>query len=458
MMFFVKVIYLWFLDLPLSFDESYYWDWSRHPDWGYFSKPPMVAWVIGLSTKILGVSEFAVRFPAVLSISISGVFFYLLVRKYITELQLKIFYVLSFFAIPILTVYSFIMTIDPLLICFWIGAIYFLSNFIEKEDTINALLTGLFVGLGLLVKQTMVVFLLFSFIYFLFFRKEVFKKIQFYYIFFIPMIMILPNIYWNYTHEFVMFKHTEEHFSREGFSILKGLKLIGEVTVLHGPIILLFFVKFFKDLKTIKAQNGLFGFLYLNGFFLLLLWIVSFFIELNVNWMLPFGISVFIYLMLMGTKNLSFIKKLNFLFCLFFSLTILIFGYKPDKFPDKAQEVLKKFRGWRELAVTVERIHDRSIPIVTSSRDIASSLAFYLSYHPKVYVIRKKPSPENQYHIWRDDRDLWGREVLWVQRGEKFPSHLRDPVMISHLKVKISKDLERVFSIWKGVWENRYRH
>lgn len=455
MVFLVKVIYLWFLDLPLSFDESYYWDWSRHLDWGYFSKPPMVAWVIWLSTKILGVSEFAVRFPAVLSISISGMFFYLLIRKYVTEIYLKIFYVLSFFAIPILTVYSFIMTIDPLLICFWIGAMYFLSNFIEKKDTINAFLTGVFVGLGLLTKQTMAAFLFLAFLYFLLFKKEFFKKIQFYYIFFIPMIMILPNIYWNYEHGFIMFKHTEEHFSREGFSILKGLKLIGESAVLYGPIILIFCVRFLKDLKMIGSQNEFLKFLYINGVFLLLLWMFSFFVELNVNWILPFGISVFIYLILSKANSLTFINKLNFLFCLFFSLIILIFGYRSDKFPDKAQEVLKKFKGWRELAVVVERVHDRRIPIVVSSRDIASSLAFYLPYHPEVYVIKKRPFPENQYHVWRDDRDLSGREVLWVQKGITVPNYLQDPVKVSQLRVKISKNLERDFSVWKGVWQHR---
>lgn len=453
MVFFIKVIYLWFLDLPLSFDESYYWDWSRHLDWGYFSKPPMVAWVIWVSTKIFGVSEFAVRFPAVLSISIAGSFFYLLVRKYVTEIYLRVFYVFSFFVIPILTVYSFIMTIDPLLICFWIVAIYFLSNFIEKENLTNAFLTGLFVGLGLLTKQTMAVFLFLVFTYFLLFKREVFKKINFYYIFLIPMIMIIPNIYWNYTHEFVMFKHTEEHFSREGFSILKGLKLIGESAILYGPIILLFFIRSLKDLRRIGSQSGCLNFLYINGVFLLLLWIVSFFVELNVNWILPFGISVFIYLILSQANSLTFIKKLNFLFCLFFSLIILIFGYRADKFPDKAQEVLKKFKGWRELAVTVERIHDRNIPIVASSRDIASSLAFYLTHHPEIYVIRNKPFPENQYHVWRDDRDLRGREVLWIQKGERFPSHLKAPVKVSQLKVKISKNLEREFSVWKGVWQ-----
>ena len=30
----------------LVLDEAQYWTWSRALDFGYFSKPPMIAWVI----------------------------------------------------------------------------------------------------------------------------------------------------------------------------------------------------------------------------------------------------------------------------------------------------------------------------------------------------------------------------------------------------------------------------
>ena len=45
----LRLIFLLSSDLDLIGDESYYWDWSRQPDWCYFSKPPMVAWLIHLS-------------------------------------------------------------------------------------------------------------------------------------------------------------------------------------------------------------------------------------------------------------------------------------------------------------------------------------------------------------------------------------------------------------------------
>ena len=59
--------------LDLAPDEAHYWDWSRHLDWSYYSKGPLVAWLIRGSCELAGAwSEratgsltFAVRLPAV---------------------------------------------------------------------------------------------------------------------------------------------------------------------------------------------------------------------------------------------------------------------------------------------------------------------------------------------------------------------------------------------------------
>ena len=42
-----NTFYLWHnCPLDLSEDESHYWEWSRHLDYGYYSKPPGIAAVI----------------------------------------------------------------------------------------------------------------------------------------------------------------------------------------------------------------------------------------------------------------------------------------------------------------------------------------------------------------------------------------------------------------------------
>ncbi|MFZ4647236.1 MAG: hypothetical protein ACOYNP_15905, partial [Gemmataceae bacterium] len=45
-----RIIYLlWFCPYDLAQDEAHYWDWSRNLDWSYYSKGPLVAWLIALS-------------------------------------------------------------------------------------------------------------------------------------------------------------------------------------------------------------------------------------------------------------------------------------------------------------------------------------------------------------------------------------------------------------------------
>lgn len=51
---------------PITFDEAYYWTWSKHLAGGYYDHPPMVAVVIRLGTLIAGDSEFGVRLVSIL--------------------------------------------------------------------------------------------------------------------------------------------------------------------------------------------------------------------------------------------------------------------------------------------------------------------------------------------------------------------------------------------------------
>src|SRR5918912_150677 len=60
--------------LDLAPDEAHYWEWSRHLDWSYYSKGPLIAYVIragcelfgGLSLALTGNLMLAVRLPAIL--------------------------------------------------------------------------------------------------------------------------------------------------------------------------------------------------------------------------------------------------------------------------------------------------------------------------------------------------------------------------------------------------------
>src|SRR5262249_40494218 len=51
----LKVIFMGSVNLIP--EEAYYWNYAQHLDWGYLDHPPMVAWLIWLSTSIFGKSE-----------------------------------------------------------------------------------------------------------------------------------------------------------------------------------------------------------------------------------------------------------------------------------------------------------------------------------------------------------------------------------------------------------------
>ena len=51
---------------PITFDEAYYWMWSKALAGGYYDHPPMVALVIRLGTLIAGDTELGVRLVSIL--------------------------------------------------------------------------------------------------------------------------------------------------------------------------------------------------------------------------------------------------------------------------------------------------------------------------------------------------------------------------------------------------------
>src|SRR5271154_2747295 len=51
---------------PLTFDEAYYWMWSKHLAGGYYDHPPMVALVIRAGALIAGDTELGVRLVSIL--------------------------------------------------------------------------------------------------------------------------------------------------------------------------------------------------------------------------------------------------------------------------------------------------------------------------------------------------------------------------------------------------------
>ena len=50
----IKLIFIYLTNFDLFGDEAQYWIWSQSLDFGYYSKPPFVAWIISFFTFFLG--------------------------------------------------------------------------------------------------------------------------------------------------------------------------------------------------------------------------------------------------------------------------------------------------------------------------------------------------------------------------------------------------------------------
>ncbi|MGC8872068.1 MAG: ArnT family glycosyltransferase [Caldimicrobium sp.] len=465
-----KFFYLKEFPLPLSYDESYYWDWSRHLDWGYYNKPPMVAWLIFLSTKVLGISEFAVRLPALLSLTGVQVLLYVLTFRYFGEYLARAhLFVLSF--VPIFFVYSFIMTIDPPLLFFWTLSIFFLVEYLKNQTLLSAFLTGFSMGLAILTKQTAFVLPFLTFVYFMLFEKKLLSLKKTYLLLLLPFLLYLPNFYWNLKHGFVLFIHTAEHFERKGLSTRYYLKFFVGLLFLFGPIFLpflyyygfkywkkfLFFLKHGFDEKIeadkvfqLKILNLFYLFSFIPLFCLLILSLLK---PLNHNWIMPFFISSYFFgiYFLLQKRVTKFFYLLNLLITLGLCLFMLALPKKPDLLGKNSALLFYKFYGWKELSQSVEKHYKKGINLLASHREIASSLAFYMKAHPEVYVVNLEKRPENQYHLWRKDDELIGKEVLYVQKGIFEPKVLLNPKRLEELRLNFY-GLEKSFSLWKGLY------
>src|SRR5208283_3240135 len=113
-----RLVYLLVAPLDLAGDEAYYWDWSRQLDWGYFSKPPMVAWIIALFSWTIGSSPAVVRLPAVLLGAVSTLALFLLARR-MYDSRTAFWAAAAAIASPGGAALGVFMTIDALLVCFW---------------------------------------------------------------------------------------------------------------------------------------------------------------------------------------------------------------------------------------------------------------------------------------------------------------------------------------------------
>ncbi len=140
--------------IGLSEDEAYQWLWSKHPDISYYSKPPLIAYAQYLGTHLWGDTVFGVRFfSPVIAAILSFVLLRFMAREFSAKAAVLLLLIVS--VTTLMALGSTLMTVDPLSVLFWVGAMVVGWRAAQPQGTTREWLwVGLWMGLGFLSKYT----------------------------------------------------------------------------------------------------------------------------------------------------------------------------------------------------------------------------------------------------------------------------------------------------------------
>ncbi len=187
-------------------EEAYYWMYAQHLNIGYLDHPPMVAWLIALSTSLFGNSELAVRLPAFACWIVAAVFMYKLTLRFFDKTA-AIRTVLLLAVLPIYFSTGQLMTPDAPLYACWAGSLFFLERVLVGKKKWAWLGVGICAGLGMLSKYTMALIAPATLVYLLVDRdsRRWLISPQLYMAVILAAVIFSPVLIWNAQHDWASF-------------------------------------------------------------------------------------------------------------------------------------------------------------------------------------------------------------------------------------------------------------
>src|SRR5437763_7452015 len=232
-----RLIWLGATTANLYPDEAQYWFWSLHPALGYYSKPPLVAWVIALTTRAFGDSEFALRMAAPLLHAIAAAFVYGIAAR-LYNCRTGFWSALAYITLPGVSLSAFLISTDAVLLPCWAAALYAFIRAREPGGERWWIAVGITAGLGLLAKYAMAYWLLSAFGYVLLVREERRHLPRLLGASLIALLLYLPNLWWNWQHDFVSYRHVRDNAEIAGVLLHPGafLGLFASQFAVFGPL------------------------------------------------------------------------------------------------------------------------------------------------------------------------------------------------------------------------------
>tara|TARA_A200000113_G_scaffold223743_1_gene240047 strand:+ start:387 stop:2009 length:1623 start_codon:yes stop_codon:yes gene_type:complete len=431
----VITIYRWIVlytgSLNLHFDEAQYWLWAQNPAWGYFSKPPMIAWMIAAYQFFFGDSVVALKSLSLFTYLLtSGVVYSLACRVH--NHQVARYSVLLLLTMPAVSISSLAITTDVFLIFFWSVALWLLVQSDNSSGGVRfgyLALLGVTIGLGLLTKYTMVLFLLSMVLWYLRLPTTQWPRlfIDGVFVAVIALVVMSPNLWWNVTHQMASFKHLHEisQVSSSRFHVGELLSFWGAQVGVVGLFSALLFVRYCLCSlpRALSNQSTYRWFCFFIAFFMIisLQALVS---RAFANWAAPCYIAAIIWLShtlcAHGRKHLLIISIVVNL------LTMVVVYhyealYKQVGIPiSKRTDLMRATRGWPELGrfvTNIMELNDEAILLV-DERKVLVELIYYAG--PKArdgQIFNGNRVMKNHFHLTQDLDQLTGRSFIWVTRA-----------------------------------------
>jgi undecaprenyl-diphosphatase len=481
--------------LDLSGDEAHYWDWSRQLDFSYYSKGPLVAYIIRASCAMFGDVMWAVRLPALVLGVGTSLLTYWLTRKLFGSERLALGAVLLTHVVPMFIAGSVLMTIDPPFYFCWAAATCCAVLAIRDGKRWAWVLMGVAIGFGFLAKYSAFLWLVGLGVLVIVDRdaRRWLKTPWPWTAIVIALLFTTPVIVWNARHDWVSARHVGKQTGTSGeasFTLRYVGELIGgQFGAMGPPLFVLMIVAVWYAWRNARRNEGDHvwqqKFLLAMGLpFFVLVFLTSLRAKVQVNWPAPAYFTLIIltaYFLAVALHRRELWRRWRGVFWAQVVLGLIAmplahnfdwlypafakFHHGDKEFQARKVDPTARLRGWRELAEAVDAQLATLRPgaiVMCQDYMTAGEMAFYMKGHPWTYYAGSYPKDPrararfSQYDMWPDRRldqpSLIGRDAVYVGwMSEDATAAFERVEPIDPLEIRRRGVLVRTFEMWRCV-------
>jgi 4-amino-4-deoxy-L-arabinose transferase-like glycosyltransferase len=449
-----RVAVILHLGLDPYVDEAYYWGWAQQPAFGYYSKPPLVAWLIALSTGLFGDGLIALKLPSLLLYPATALVLQRLGTR-MFDARVGWWAGLAFATLPLVSALGIFVSTDALLLFFWAAGLLALWSALEEGHWRAWLLVGLCAGLGLMSKYTMAAFVGSAFLALLAHPRGPRQLLtpRPWVALALAALILAPNLWWNWQHDFPTFRHTAEitRLNERHWNPGELAEFLGAQWLSFGPLLTLGLLAALAGLRRRLADPRHRTLALLTVPLLLLVCVQAATGRANGNWAAP----IFVGGVLLTAAHLAEARRWRFLaLAVAVNALVMVGAYHwPDLARWSGKELTsrndpyKRARGWHDFAQAIAPYiaANPAAVLLADDRDLLAHLAYALGirelagWNPTGHVM-------DHYQLTTRLEDYPGRAFLYISRtalDDRVLSRFAGSTLLGQVDVAVHRDFHR---------------